>query len=405
MLFRFISFLVFSWLFLLCACGTSSTGEDTGNTISGENTSYWPVIFGVSGENVANTVAIDSRDSIYVAGYTKGALDGLHLGGEDAFIVKYDTSGNQQWIRQFGSEFDDRVQELAIDSANNIYTVDNSYKLPGPMPEAYVTKFNAAGDRLWRLALGMGETSSIIIDSSDSLLICGAGANSESSTVIKLDMEGLTIWSSEITQNSCNDLAVDSLNNVFVAGVVPENAYFFDLTLTKINVDGVEQWTKLWGTTVGNDLTHAIAVDRSDNLYMVGETTKSLDGQTFTNGFDNFVTKLNTDGDRIWTKEWGNQYDFLYDVALDSEGNIFMTGQWNSPTEVSTNTAKMDAAGEILWSSQDRHNSIVTGNGIAIDSQNNAYIVGYTDDYVTDSQAYIGSKVLIMKFSSDGSLN
>ena len=52
---------------------------------------------------------------IYVTGCTDGTLEGqTSSGGDDAFLVRFDTAGNLLWIRQFGSAGDDFAEEVAI---------------------------------------------------------------------------------------------------------------------------------------------------------------------------------------------------------------------------------------------------------------------------------------------------
>ena len=49
-----------------------------------------------------NSVALDDSGNIYCAGYTEGALGEANGGGADAFIMKLDSSGGLQWVKQLG---------------------------------------------------------------------------------------------------------------------------------------------------------------------------------------------------------------------------------------------------------------------------------------------------------------
>ena len=52
----------------------------------------------------AQGLAVDSSDNIYVAGFTNGGLDGNTSSGKhDILVVKYNSGGSKQWLRQFGS--------------------------------------------------------------------------------------------------------------------------------------------------------------------------------------------------------------------------------------------------------------------------------------------------------------
>ena len=49
-------------------------------------------------------MAVDSSDNFYIGGYTSGNFTRVpNAGSYDIWLAKYDTSGPQQWIVQFGT--------------------------------------------------------------------------------------------------------------------------------------------------------------------------------------------------------------------------------------------------------------------------------------------------------------
>jgi len=74
-----------------------------------------------SGDTEAFSIKTDSHDNIFVAGYTNGNLGGTNAGSFDAWVAKYDTNGNQQWIKQFGTSALDEALSVAVDNANHVY--------------------------------------------------------------------------------------------------------------------------------------------------------------------------------------------------------------------------------------------------------------------------------------------
>ncbi len=108
-------------------------GYTEGN-IEGTNTGYrdaflrmydsngnelWTKQFGTTNRDEIYTSSIDSNSNILVAGYTQGDLEGVNVGGSDAFLRMYDSSGNILWTKQFGSSYWEKINTLSIDISNN----------------------------------------------------------------------------------------------------------------------------------------------------------------------------------------------------------------------------------------------------------------------------------------------
>jgi hypothetical protein len=78
-------------------------------------------------------ISTDSSSNVYVTGYCTGtgtvfAADGTtaaftlaNAGGEDGFIVKYDTSGTPLWYTLIAGTGADRGQGISTDSSGNVY--------------------------------------------------------------------------------------------------------------------------------------------------------------------------------------------------------------------------------------------------------------------------------------------
>ena len=60
----------------------------------------WTKLLGTSGWDVANALTTGLDGSIYVSGWTSGALDGqTNSGGFDAFLTKYGADGTIAWTK------------------------------------------------------------------------------------------------------------------------------------------------------------------------------------------------------------------------------------------------------------------------------------------------------------------
>lgn len=127
-------------------------------------------------------------------------------------------------------------------------------------------------------------------------------------------------------------VTVDQNGNTYVVGMTDgafegfEYAENGDAFLTKWNADRTLAWTAQWGTA-GNDEAHAVAVDNEGNVFVTGDTGGSLDEGVYAGGEDIFLTKWNIDGVRQWTRQWGTELnDGANALTLGDDGILHLAG-------------------------------------------------------------------------------
>ena len=93
----------------------------------------WTRQFGTSDNDYAPGLAVDASGNVYIAGWTEGAFPGeSSSGGTDAFVRKYDGSGNELWTRQFGTSTSDVARGVVVDTSDNVYVAGYTFgALPG----------------------------------------------------------------------------------------------------------------------------------------------------------------------------------------------------------------------------------------------------------------------------------
>jgi hypothetical protein len=139
--------------------GNLSTGGDGSNEdafirrYDADGALVWTRQFGTGDIEQAYGVATDST-GIYVAGVTGGDFAG-RIGARDGFLRKYDAGGNAIWTRQFGTNTTDDVYAVAA-GAQGVYvagdtagTFPGQTKVAGGLYDAYVIKFDPAGNQQW----------------------------------------------------------------------------------------------------------------------------------------------------------------------------------------------------------------------------------------------------------------
>jgi len=153
----------------------------------------------------------------------------------------------------------------------------------------------------------------------------------------------------------------------------------------------------------GDDYGYGIAVDRSGSAYVVGYTNSAnfplanAARGSFGGGADDaFVAKLNPAGNGLVYSTYlgGSDDDFGLAIAVDSAGSAYVTGSTSSGDFPTANAlqgslnglggnafvAKLNPAGNgLVYSTYLGGGIFDVGQGIAVDTSGNAYVVGYTD--------------------------
>jgi len=86
--------------------------------------------------------AVDSSDNVYVSGGT----DSFGAGSWDAVLVKYDSSGVQQWYRTWGGSNEDNGRGVAVDSSDNVYLAGRTFNFGAGSSDMYLVKYGVDGN-------------------------------------------------------------------------------------------------------------------------------------------------------------------------------------------------------------------------------------------------------------------
>jgi uncharacterized delta-60 repeat protein len=289
-------------------------------------------------------VAVDSAGNIYCAGFTWS----FGAGNYDALLLKYNSSGTLQWAKTWGGSGNDFLYAVAVDSAGNIYCAGRTYSFGAGYDDALLLKYDSSGALQWAKTWG--------------------GSSND------------TLYG----------VAVDSAGNIYCAGwTYSFGAGENDALLLKYNSSGALQWAKTWGGS-NYDYLYAVAVDSSGNIYCAGYTYSFGAG-----GSDALLLKYNSSGTLQWATTWGGgNYDYLWEVAVDSGGNIYCAGYTDSFGAGSGDALllKYDSSGALQWAKTWDGGSDDHLFAVAVDSTGNLYLVGDTASYTGIWQAQTGSQ-------------
>ncbi|MES2764752.1 MAG: SBBP repeat-containing protein [Bacteroidota bacterium] len=153
-------------------------------------------------------------------------------------------------------------------------------------------------------------------------------------------------------------------------------------------------WAKTTGG-VGEDRANDIAIDKSGNLYVIGSYAlhaiyfEDILLFNYSNSQEIFIAKYDPQGTVLWAKSVGGQgTDAASGLAIDNNGNVYITGSFQSPTLEFGNTvlnssgkydifiAKYDPEGNVLWAKSAGGSKDDKGLTIGTDENNNVYLTG-----------------------------
>ncbi|TFF86248.1 MAG: hypothetical protein EU551_01990 [Promethearchaeota archaeon] len=194
-----------------------------------------------------------------------------------------------------------------------------------------------------------------------------------------------------------NGLCVDNNNNVYLVGNVyntSQSAY--DAFIIKYDWSGAQLLEINYDFNGLGDGGNDVAVDSSGNIFLTGYTE---DGSVGGTSQDSILIKYNSLGVKQPSWHIGSTYgDSGNAVETDASDNIYMVGHLGTASDGSDlMLRKYDSAFTHDWGVSIGGGSNDVGNDVTIDSNGDVYVVGYTESWGAG-----GSDILIAKYNSLG---
>ncbi len=373
----------------------------------------------VNSNDYANAIAVDGSGNVYVTGRSYGSGTDY-----DYATVKYYPDGDTAWVRRYngpGNAYDE-AYAIAVDSSGNLYVTGWSYGSVTSYDYATI-KYYPNGDTAWvRRYTGPGNNidgaNALAVDSSGNLYVTGEsciGMDRDYAT-IKYYPNGDTAWvriynGPDNFYDYAYAIAVDGSGNLYVTGCSYGIGTSRDYATIKYYPNGDTAWVRRYnGPGNAYDEAYAIAVDSSGNLYVTGLSYSS------TTNYDFATIKYKPNGDTVWVRRYNNSdinsEDKAYNLCIDASGNVYVSGHSiGNGTNWDITIIKYYADGDTAWVR--RYNG--PGNGydeakdITVDSSGNVYVIGESyggstlADYATIKYYFNGDSAWVKRY--DGGHN
>ena len=233
----------------------------------------------------------------------------------------------------------------------------------------------------------------------------GDGTNYDYATT-KYDSDGNELWVARYEgganyRDEAHGIAVDASGNAYVTGFSYGSSTGYDYATIKYRPDGSEQWTARYNGRGGGDRALALALDTAGNVYVTGYSNSSEEPE---GNYDYATIKYDSDGNELWVARYdgpAGDDDFAYALAVDGLGNVYVTGgSPSSDTNYDYATIKYDSGGNQQWVA--RYDGPAGSMDdfairVLVDGSGSVYVLGASEGAGTDRD------FMTIKYAPDGS--
>jgi uncharacterized delta-60 repeat protein len=311
-----------------------------------------------------------------------------------ATMPAFGAGGDISWQRVDGVSGKQEPAASMVDRSGDIVMTGFRNLAGGTDDDYWTVKFKGDGSGLAWPAVhydksgGSDKATAVAVDAGNNIIVTGSvwnGLNNDIHTVKYNGASGAVLW--QHTYNGVvggiddgTAVAVDSLDNIYVAGYSQNAAGNDDFILIKYkatgpSTEGNPEWVRTLGGA-GNGL------DRIYGLAVAGGKV-AVTGESWNGSATDILTVMyDTNGTKLWEKRYsagaGLSCSGKY-VAIDASGNVIVAGRAANAVDFDIYTVKYTGAtGEPFWSKTYNGGFNDEPNALTLDQDGNVYLTGYT---------------------------
>jgi len=391
---------------------------DSNNSLIIDPVLTYSTYLGGAGNEQTGALVVDSAGNVYVVGSTDepdfptNTFGSLSAGVPHVFVAKLNPAGTDLIFCDYvGGSGSDYGYGVALDATGNVYLTGNTssgdFPVVAPFEGTYpgssngfLTKISADGSNLLYSTYfggnGVDLPAGVVVDSSGDMILAGYTSST--------NLPVANAYQSSVSANQGGNYGYYGFLTKFTTdgSSLVYSTYFGGSSNVPFNCNGIPCWGAPFNLIVG------LALDKSGNSYVAG-TTNTYDfpatagaylgtNPTPSDGNIGFVSKFDTAGNLQYSTYFGDDLETnITAVAVDGSGSAYVTGlALDDGTFPITSTgicdrnvyggacnfafvAKFDAVGATLqYSTFLGPNNYTTPLAIALDTNNNAYVLGAT---------------------------
>jgi predicted secreted protein len=348
----------------------------------------WARTYGGTNVDVAYSVCQTSDGGYIATGYTSSFGAGL----QDAYLVRINSNGDTVWTKTFGGASMDGAHFVREAHGNGYVIAGYSETFGGGGKNMYLIKTDSAGNAEWTrtYATPLMDVAYAFCETPDTGYIFIGYKNGPSGWVkgdlwiLKTDATLDTIWTREYGGTG-EDYGVSIQptldGNYIIAGITSSfGANGKNVWILKIDTNGDTLWTKVYGNNL-EDVGYGVCCT-SDSGYAVAGYINGT-GQ-WTAG-DLWLLKTDANGDTLWTQVYGSGgEDFGWGVYETPDSGYIVAGRYANDMWL----LRTDALGDTIWTQKYGGAGTESALALGITSDGGYIIGGYTTSFGNGSNDF-----------------